>query len=52
MWFKNIKTGVSWQIDDESHIKRLKADKNYEVVADPTKPKTTTRKKSAPTKKE
>ncbi|MFT8316651.1 MAG: hypothetical protein ABF651_00090 [Sporolactobacillus sp.] len=47
MWFKNIKTGVTWHIVDESHIKRLKADKNYEVVADPTKPKTTN-KKSTP----
>lgn len=51
MWFKNKLTGVTWQITDESHIKRLKADKNYETVNDPTKPKTT-RKKSTPKTKE
>ncbi|WP_176557824.1 hypothetical protein [Sporolactobacillus terrae] len=51
MWFKNKLTGVNWHIVDESHIKRLKADENYEIVADPTKPKTT-RKKATPKTKE
>ncbi|MDN3956190.1 hypothetical protein [Sporolactobacillus laevolacticus] len=51
MWFQNKLTGVTWHIEDGSHIKRLKADKNYEIVPDQTKQKTT-RKKSTPANKE
>lgn len=32
MWFKNIKTGVEWDISDSEHIKRLKSDNDYQVI--------------------
>lgn len=48
MWFLNKLTGLKWFIVDESHQKRLDAHPDYEIIADPTKPKTT--KKSTPTK--
>lgn len=34
MYFKNLKTGVTWHITNKSHQKRLQADSGYLEVSD------------------
>ncbi|UOQ47743.1 hypothetical protein MUN88_17065 [Gracilibacillus caseinilyticus] len=34
MKFKNKKTGIVWDINNETHIKRLQSNKDYEKVAE------------------
>jgi hypothetical protein len=32
MYFKNLQTGVVWEVTDTDHVKRCQNDKNYEEV--------------------
>ncbi|MFS0776080.1 hypothetical protein ABC255_08750 [Neobacillus sp. 3P2-tot-E-2] len=32
MFFKNLQTGVEWEVTDPDHVKRCQNDKNYEEV--------------------
>lgn len=32
MWFKNIETGIQWDVTDEELIKRLEMNANYEKM--------------------
>lgn len=36
-WFKNIKTGHAWEIEDEALIRRLVASSDFEEVSAPAK---------------
>jgi len=32
MWFKNIKSGIKWEVENKDIIKRLQNDEEYEEI--------------------
>jgi hypothetical protein len=48
MFFKNKETGLIWEVTHVDHIKRCKADSNYEEVAEPKKSNKETVKEEKP----
>lgn len=36
LWYKNKRTGKTWNVTDEALLKRLETDEDFDSIAEPT----------------